>query len=52
MSPRILTIELAVASFFAIPLKAIEIETVPATGRIYYIYDGRIVAVAMRREDV
>ncbi len=43
-----LRIELAVANFFAIPLKAVEIEAVPATGRVYYVYGGRIVAVAVR----
>lgn len=49
---RALKIELAIASFFAIPLKAVEIEAAPATGRVYYVYNGRIVAVAMRwKED-
>lgn len=43
-----LKIELAVANFFAIPLKKIEIESSPATGRTYFIHRGRIVAVAIR----
>jgi hypothetical protein len=47
-----LKIELAVANFSAIPLKRVEIEAAPGTGRVYYIYNGRIVAVAVRREDV
>lgn len=43
-----LKIELAVANFFAIPLKKVEVETVPETGRVYFVHDGRIVAVAIR----
>ncbi len=45
-----LKIELAVANFFAIPLKKIEVETVPEAGRVYFIFHGKIVAVAVRRE--
>jgi len=43
-----LKIEVAVPNFFAIPLKKVEIESSPATGRTYFIYQGCIVAVAIR----
>lgn len=45
-----LKIEAAVPEFFSIPMKKVEIETVPATGRTYFIHQGRIVAVAHRTE--
>ncbi len=47
-----LRIELAVPGFFAIPLKKVEIETVPATGRTYFLVRGNIVAVGVRPLDV
>jgi hypothetical protein len=34
--------------FFAIPLKKVDIEAVPATGRTYFLFKDRIVAVAVR----
>lgn len=43
-----LRIEFATPDFFAIPLKKVEIETVPETGRAYFLFKGRIVAVARR----
>lgn len=43
-----LKIEAAAENFFSIPMKQVEIETVPATGRTYFIHKGRIVAVAKR----
>jgi hypothetical protein len=48
MSDPSLKIELSVPNFFAIPLKKVDIETVPETGRTYFIFQGRIVAVARR----
>lgn len=45
-----LKIEAAVPNFFSIPLKKVEIESIPATGRTYFIHQGRIVAVATRGE--
>lgn len=48
MKEQSLKIELAVPNFFAIPLKKIEIEAVPETGRTYFIFQDRIVAVASR----
>lgn len=50
MNECALKIELAVPNFFAIPLKRVEVETVPETGRVYFIFHGKIVAVAVRRE--
>lgn len=47
--PR-LKIEMAVPNFFSIPLKKVEIEAVPETGRTYFIFQGRIVAVGKRLE--
>lgn len=47
---RKLKIEASVPEFFSIPMKKVEIETVPATGRTYFIFGGRIVAVAHRTE--
>ena len=55
MAPRTLTtpepklkIEFAADNFFFIPMKKVEIETVPATGRTYFLHRGEIVAVARR----
>ncbi len=45
-----LKIELAVPNFFSIPMKKVEIEAAPGTGRTYFIYRGEIVAVARRSE--
>jgi hypothetical protein len=45
-----LKIEFSDPQFFSIPLKKVEIETVPATGRTYFIHQGKIVAVARRQE--
>lgn len=41
-----LRIEFAAADFFAIPLRKVEIESLPETGRTYFLFKGRIVAVA------
>lgn len=41
-----LKIELSVPRFFAIPMKQVEIEAEPGTGRTYFIHRGEIVAVA------
>lgn len=49
-APAKLKIEAAVPNFFAIPMKKVEIETVPETGRTYFIFGGKIVAVAKRGE--
>lgn len=46
-----LRIEVATPNFFSIPLKKVEIETVPATGRTYFLYRDQIVAVAVRGEN-
>lgn len=48
MADPTLKIELSVPNFFAIPLKKVNIETVPETGRTYFIFQDRIVAVARR----
>ncbi len=45
--PR-LKIEISSPDFFAIPLKKVEIEAAPETGRTYFIFQDRIVAVAIR----
>lgn len=37
---------IAPPTFFSIPLKKIEVESSPVTNRTYFIYRGRIVAVA------
>ncbi len=42
-----LKIVISVPNFFAIPLKKIEVESFPNTGRTYFLYRGRIVAVAV-----
>lgn len=42
-----LRFEARTEDFFKIPPAKIEIETVPATGRTYFLYKGRIVAVAV-----
>lgn len=47
-----LRMEVVDPRFFSIPLKRVEIEAVPATGRTYFIFRGKIVAVALRRLDV
>lgn len=49
--PLALKMEIATDNFFAIPLKKVEIESVPATGRTYFIYRGEIVAVAKQTEE-
>lgn len=46
MVTEALKIELSVPGFFAIPLKQVEIEQEPGTGRAYFIHRGAIVAVA------
>lgn len=51
MNPEKLRIEFAVPDFFAIPLKRVEIESVPETGRTYFIHRGAIVAVARRKPE-
>jgi hypothetical protein len=43
-----LKIELHTPDFFFIPTKKVEIETVPETGRTYFLYKGAIVAVGKR----
>lgn len=48
MADAALKIELSTPGFFSIPLKKVDIETVPGTGRTYFIYQDRIVAVARR----
>jgi len=50
MAESALKIEIAATDFFRIPMKKVEIETVPATGRTYFIYNKQIVAVARRSE--
>jgi hypothetical protein len=50
MTEEKLKIELAVPNFFALPMKKVEIENLPGTGRTYFVYDGKIVAVARRSE--
>lgn len=36
--------------FFFIPLKQIEIESSPVTGRVYFLHRGRIVAVGVKSD--
>jgi hypothetical protein len=43
-----LKIEIAAPNFFALPMKRVEIEAKPETGRTYFIFDGKIVAVGRR----
>lgn len=43
-----LKIELFVPNFFFLPMKRVEVEAQPETGRTYFILDGRIVAVGRR----
>ena len=50
MSEPAVKIEFATKDFFFIPMKKVEIETVPETGRVYFIFQDRIVAVAKRGE--
>jgi hypothetical protein len=45
-----LKIEVAIPNFFFLPTRKMETESVPETGRVYFIADGRIVAVAKRGE--
>lgn len=45
-----LKIELSVPEFFSIPMKQVEIDDAPGTGRTYFVHKGRIVAVARRPE--
>ena len=52
MSADRLRIEFAVPGFFSIPLRKVEIETVPATGRTYFVHRGAIVAVATRAPEL
>ena len=50
--PEKLKIEVKAANFFALPLKRVEIESVPETGRTYFVFEGRIVAaLTMGQED-
>jgi hypothetical protein len=51
MTDTKLKIEIAVPNFFAIPTKKMEIESVPGTGRTYFLYRDEIVAVARRVEE-
>lgn len=39
-------LELAAREFFSAPPRKIVIEEIPETGRVYFLFDGRIVAVA------
>jgi hypothetical protein len=48
MSDGKLKMEIAVPKFFALPMKKVEVESAPFTGRTYFILDGRIVGVARR----
>jgi hypothetical protein len=46
-----LKIEISVPNFFFIPMREVEIESVPATGRTYFLKDRRIIAVATRSSE-
>lgn len=46
MNDATLRMELLLREFFAIPPKQIKTESVPETGRVYFIHQDRIVAVA------
>lgn len=46
MTDATLRMELLLREFFAIPPKQIKTESVPETGRTYFIHQDRIVAVA------
>lgn len=48
MATEKLKIELATPDFFSIPMKKIALESVPGTGRTYFLYRDEIVAVARR----
>lgn len=41
-----LKMEVTAPNFFSVPLRKVQIETVPETGRTYFILDGKIIAVA------
>ena len=43
-----LRIEFSVTGFFFLPMKHMEIETNEGTGRVYFLYNNKIVAVAVR----
>ena len=40
-----LRLEVVDPRFFSIPLKQVEIETAPNTGRTYFVHKGKIIAV-------
>jgi hypothetical protein len=44
-----LKMEFAVPNFFAIKMRDVEIESVPETGRTYFLHRGQIVAVMLIR---
>jgi len=48
MSDGKLKMEIAIPKFFALPMKKVDIEESPNTGRTYFLLDGRIVGVARR----
>ena len=43
-------IELSVPNFFFLPMKRVELEAKPETGRTYFIFENRIVAVGKREQ--
>jgi hypothetical protein len=45
-----LKIEIAVPNFFFLPMRRMEIESRPETGRTYFVFGGKIVAVGNRGE--
>lgn len=45
MTPA-LRLEVTSPGFFAIPLKKVQLEDVPETGRVYFLHKGQIIAVA------
>lgn len=46
MTEATLRMEVLMRDFFSIPPKQIKTESVPETGRVYFLHNDRIVAVA------
>lgn len=47
---KVSRMEIAAPNFFFLPLKKLEVETDPVINRTYFIKDGKVVAVALRKE--
>ena len=42
--------EIVAPNFFFLPLRKLEVESNPITNRTYFLKDGKVVAVARRKE--